>query len=267
MKSFKDQFYTPETGYLVVFVMLIWCCVFGPLIGCEIPISTWDVKSKVAEIEGGGLGECEFDGFDAICLIPQPYEVIIEVEKVVEVKKIVEVEVMVPGETIYIQVPGETQIVEVVTEVEVPVEVIREVTKIITERVEVPVEVIKIVEVPGETVVLEVPVEKVVEVEKVVYVDREVIKEIEKIIEKPVEVIKIVEKPVPVEVIKEVEKIVEIPVPTRVDVPFTGKIPISESYLGYNDCAGSCHAVIKNGVYQWMEYIDEDGTVYTDDAW
>jgi len=77
----------------------------------------------------------------------------------------------------------EPEVVEVIKEVEVPVEVIKE------------IEVIK-------------EVEKIVEVIKEI----EVIKEVEKIVEVPVEVIKEVEKivEVPVEVIKEVEKIVEV---------------------------------------------------------
>ena len=71
---------------------------------------------------------------------------------------------------------------------------------------EVPVEVVKEVEKPVEVikeVVREVPVEVIKEVEKPVEVIKEVVKEV------PVEVIKEVEKPV--EVIKEVEKEVEVP--------------------------------------------------------
>lgn len=61
---------------------------------------------------------------------------------------------------------------------------------------------------------IETPVEVIREVEKVVDRPVEVIKEVEKIVEKPVEVVKEVEKIVdrPVEVIKEVEKVVEKPV-------------------------------------------------------
>ena len=206
------------------------------LVGCEIPISTWDVREKVDEIEDGEFGECEWDGFDTICFIPQPYEVVIEVERIVEVPVEVEVikekeiirevevpvyvEVPVHGETVYVEVPGETQIVEVHTEVEVSTERIVEIVKVLTEQVEVPVEVVRIIEVPVETVVevpvdvvREVPVEVIKEVIKEVEVPGEtVVKEVEVIREVPVETV--VE--VPVEVIREVERIIEVPVETIV---------------------------------------------------
>lgn len=98
-------------------------------------------------------------------------------------------------------IPKEKEVVvkekEVIKEVEVPIEVIKEVVK------EVPVEVIVEKEVIKE-VVKEVPVDKIIEVVKEVVVYRE----------KPVEVIKevekVVEKEVPVEKIKEIEVIKEV---------------------------------------------------------
>ncbi|EIW78667.1 hypothetical protein CONPUDRAFT_167623 [Coniophora puteana RWD-64-598 SS2] len=134
----------------------------------------------------------------------------------------------------------EPRVVEVVREVEVPVEVERIVEVPVEVIREVPVEKIvekiveRIVEVPVEKIV-EVPVEKIVEVEKekIVEVPVEVVKEVtvEKIVEVPVEVIKevlvekIVEKvverlvEVPVEKIVEREKIVEVPVEVIREVP------------------------------------------------
>lgn len=181
---------------------LILAFIFSILIvGCEMPISTWNVNDTVDDVISDGEIICRQDGFDEICFVPQPYEVIIEVpvEKIVETEKIVEVEV-----------PGETKVITVYTEVEVPVDPIVEV---VTEYIEVPVEVIKIVEVevPGEPVYIEVPVEVP---GATVYVDREVIKivevEVEKIVKVPVEVkvVEYVEVEKEVEVIKEVEKIV-----------------------------------------------------------
>ena len=89
----------------------------------------------------------------------------------------------------------EEKIVEVVREVEVPVDRI------------VEVEVDRIVE-----VIKEVPVEIIKEVEKIVEV--EVIKEVEITKEVPVEVVRQVYVEVPVEVIREVEKIVEVEPPS-----------------------------------------------------
>lgn len=84
-----------------------------------------------------------------------------------------------------------------------PIEIIKEIEKI----VEVPVE--RIVE-----KIVEVPVEKIVEkkVKQLVYVDKpiQIIKEVERVVEKPIEVIKEVEKIVQVEVIKEVQKEVQV---------------------------------------------------------
>ena len=115
--------------------------------------------------------------------------------------------------------------------VEIPVEVIKEVEKIVEVTKEIPVdrvvEVIK--EVPVEVikeVIKEVPVETIKEVEVIKYVDREIIKEVrveapvtnlDNICDKPEPIIveKIVEviKEVPFEKIVEVEKIVEIEKP------------------------------------------------------
>ena len=91
--------------------------------------------------------------------------------------------------------------------VETPVEVIKEVEKLVEVPVEVIKEVEKIVEVPVE-VLKEVPVEVIKEVEKLVEVPVEVIKEVEVVKEVPVEVIKEVEKIVRVPQIKEVERLV-----------------------------------------------------------
>ena len=123
---------------------------------------------------------------------------------------------------------------QVVTEtIEVPVEKIVEKEV----RVEVPVEKIITVEVPGETVYVEVPgetqvVEKIVEVPvetvvtDTVYVPVEVEKLVE--VEKTVEVEKVVEVPgetetvyieVPKTEVQEVEKVVEVEVPVYVEVP------------------------------------------------
>ena len=183
------------------------------LFGCEQRMIIDPVRQVAVEIQESGEGDCRFDGFDAICFIPQPVEVIVEVEKIVEV----------------------------------PVEVIKEVIRVVQQVVEVPVEVVKIVEKPFEVIK---------EVEKIVEVPVEVVKIVEKIVKVPVETIKIVEvvKEVPVETIKEVEKIVK--------VGFTGKIRMSDAF--YGGCAGTCHAVIKNGVLQWTQYTDEFGTVYKD---
>jgi hypothetical protein len=99
--------------------------------------------------------------------------------------------------------------------VEIPVEVIKEVEKIVEVTKEIPVdrvvEVIK--EVPVEVikeVIKEVPVETIKEVEVIKYVDREIIKEVR--VEAPVPIIdKIGDEPEPIilEKIIEVEKIVE----------------------------------------------------------
>lgn len=97
-----------------------------------------------------------------------------------------------------VEVPVEREvIVEKVIVKEVPVEVIKEVIK------EVEVEVERIVEVPFER---EVVVEKVVTKEIPVEVVREVVKEVEVPVEKIIEIIKEVEVPGP-------ERIVEVQVP------------------------------------------------------
>ena len=116
---------------------------------------------------------------------------------------------------------------EVVKEVMVPGETVV-VEKVVTETVEVPgetvtVEVVKEVEVPGETVVVEKVVTQTVEVPgETVVVEKEVIKTVEVpgqtvVVEK--EVIKTVEVPGETVVVeKEVVKIVEVPGPERVVV-------------------------------------------------
>ena len=122
-------------------------------------------------------------------------EVVREVEVPVEVERVVEVveEVEVPVEV--------ERVVEVVKEVEVPVEVERVVE--VVKEVEVPVEVERVVEVVKE---VEVPVE----VERVVEVVKEVEVPVE--VERVVEVVKEVEVPVEVERVVEVVKEVEVPV-------------------------------------------------------
>ena len=115
--------------------------------------------------------------------------------------------------------PNKPKTKETSTSANQPVEVIKEVEKIVEKRVEVPVEkiVVKRVEVPVEKIVekivekrVEVPVEKIVEkkVKHVVYVD------------KPIEVIKTVEKQVEVAV----EKIIEVPVEVIREVKVLQKI-------------------------------------------
>ncbi len=156
--------------------------------GCETPISTWKVNDTVDAVQDDGDTICHNDGFDHICFVPQPIEVIIEVP----IEKIVEIEKLVP-----VEVPGETQVIKVYPEVEVPVD---PVVQVVTDHIEAPIEVIKIVE-----------TEKIVEVPgPTVYVDREVIKivevEVEKIVNVPVEV-KIIEY---VEVEKEIEVFNEV---------------------------------------------------------
>ena len=42
------------------------------LIGCEIPQSDWNVKDAVDDVVSEHQGECYFDGFDVICLVPGP---------------------------------------------------------------------------------------------------------------------------------------------------------------------------------------------------
>ena len=128
-----------------------------------------------------------------------PVEVVREVEVIREVVKEVPVEVV---REVVKEVP-----VEVVKEVvrEVPVEVVKEVVR------EVPVEVIREVvrELPNDAVrevIKEIPVEIVREVEVI----KEVIREV------PVEVIKEVVREVPVEVIKEVVREVPVEVPVEV---------------------------------------------------
>ncbi|KDN36019.1 hypothetical protein RSAG8_11105, partial [Rhizoctonia solani AG-8 WAC10335] len=130
-------------------------------------------------------------------------EIIREVQVPVEVVRTVEVVKEVPVEIIK----------EVIKEVQVPVEVIREVEVVkeveIIREVQVPVEVVRTVE-----VVKEVPVEIIKEVIKEVQVPVEVIREVEVVKEVPVEIIREVIKEVPVEVIREVikEVIKEVPV-------------------------------------------------------
>ena len=41
-------------------------------IGCEIPQSGWNVKDAVDDVVSENQGECYFDGFDVICLVPGP---------------------------------------------------------------------------------------------------------------------------------------------------------------------------------------------------
>lgn len=182
---------------LTIFASIFILVVIGLLLaGCEMPISTWNVNETVDTVQNHGDTICYSDGFDEICFVPQPVEVIIEVpiEKIVEVEKLVTVEV-----------PGETQVIKVYTEVEVPVDPI---VQVVTDHIEEPVEVIKIVETQK---IVEVPIEVP---GPTVYVDREVIKivevEVEKIVNVPVEVkvIEYVEVEKEVEVVKEVEKIV-----------------------------------------------------------
>jgi hypothetical protein len=164
-------------------------------------------------------------------IVEVPVEKIVEVEKIVDrivevpVEKIVEVPVdrIVEVEKIVEKIVEKTIEVPVDRIVEVPVEKIVEVEKIVQvgKIVEVPVEKIvevekiieKIVEVPVDRIV-EVPVDRIVEVEKIVEVPKEVI--VEKIVEVPVD--RIVEKivEVPKEVI--VERIVEKPVDRIVEV-------------------------------------------------
>ena len=157
-----------------------------------------------------------------------------EIEKVVE--KIVEKEVEVIKE---VEVPVEKEVIvekevevikEVEKEIEIPVEIVVEkvVEKIVYRdvpvykevEVEVPVEIIKEIPIEKEIEVIkevEVPVEKEVIVENEVIVE----KEVEVIKEVPVEVIreveKIVEKPVEKEVIRYIDKIVEVPVETIIE--------------------------------------------------
>lgn len=180
---------------LTIFASIFILVVIGLLLaGCEMPISTWNVNETIDAVQNHGDTICHSDGFDHICFVPQPVEVIIEVpiEKIVEVEKLVTVEI-----------PGETQVIKVYTEVEVPVDPI---VQVVTDHIEVPVEVIKIVETEK---IVEVPIEVP---GPTVYVDREIIKivevEVEKIVNVPVEVkvIEYVEVEKEVEVIKEVEK-------------------------------------------------------------
>ena len=42
------------------------------IIGCETPQSTWNVKDTIDVIQDEQQGQCFFDGFDVICLIPGP---------------------------------------------------------------------------------------------------------------------------------------------------------------------------------------------------
>lgn len=144
-----------------------------------------------------------------------------EIEKVVE--KIVEKEVEVIKE---VEVPVEKEVIvekevevikEVEKEVEIPVEILVEkvVEKVVYRDVPVYKEVE--VEVPVE-IIKEIPIEKEIEIIKEIEVpvEKEVIieKPVEVIVEKEVEVI----KEVPVEVIREVEKIVEKPVEVEKEV-------------------------------------------------
>ena len=251
----------------ITLIMAVLMIIGILLTGCETPIVNWNVKDRVDEIHRTDTGECHFDGFDAICLIPKRVEVRIEVvrdnpdnlARIETLEAELEAERNKPPRVEYIQLPGEKEIVEVRVEVPVPEIQIVEVVKIVKERVEVPFTVIEIVyvdrEVPGPERIVEVPGP-----ERIVYVDREVIKEVEKIVKVPVETIKIVEKrvEVPVVTVKEVEKVVK----EVVQVPFTGKIRMSDAW--YGGCAGTCHAVIKDGVLQWTQYTDEDGNVYKD---
>lgn len=182
---------------LTIFASIFILVVIGLLLaGCEMPISTWNVNETIDAVAEHGEIICHSDGFDEICFVPQPVEVIIEV--LIE-KEIIVIETQI----VEVEVPGETQIVTVYKEVEVPVDPIVEV---VTEYIEVPVEVIKIVETEK---IVEVPIEVPAPTD---YVDREVIKivevEVEKIVNVPVEVkvIEYVEVEKEVEVIKEVGK-------------------------------------------------------------
>ena len=124
------------------------------------------------------------------------------------------------------QIGSDTRVVEVVKEVPVEKEVIKEVmVEVPGETVVVEKEVIREVEVPGETVVVEKVVVKEVEVpvERLVTVEKEVIKEV------PVEKIVVVEK----EVIREVEVagetvVVEKEVIREVEVPGETVVVVKE---------------------------------------
>ncbi|CAE6449736.1 unnamed protein product [Rhizoctonia solani] len=139
-------------------------------------------------------------------------EVIREVKVPVEIIREVEVVKQVPVEIIK----------EVIKEVQVPVEVIKEVQVEVVR--EVPVEVIRevIKEVPVE-VVKEVIKEVIKEVPVEVIREVEVVKEVEVVRETPVDVVKEVQvervKEVPVEVIKEVEVVREVPKEVIREVP------------------------------------------------
>ena len=179
-------------------------------------------------------------------LAEKPKEVQVEVEKIVTVEK----EVKVPEEKL------------VTIEKEVPVEVIKEVEKIVEKKIKVPVEKEVIKEVEVEKIVeKEVPVEKVVHVQGpervVVRTDNSEIdrltaeieklekklkikpKVVEKIVEVPVE--KIVEVPVEIEVVREIEKVTEGPRrPKVIEAPATGDLLgaatlIANSELNVND--------------------------------
>ena len=41
--SFKAQFYHPDTGYLIVAILLFWACVLGPTFGHDVPGDPWKV--------------------------------------------------------------------------------------------------------------------------------------------------------------------------------------------------------------------------------
>ena len=149
--------------------------------------------------------------------------------------------VEVPGETVVVEkevikevmVPGETVTVEVIKEVEVP-----------GETIVVKEEVVKEVMVPGETVVVEKEVVKTVEVP-----GETVTVEVVKTVEVPgetvtVEVVKTVEVPGETVVVeKEVVKVVEVPGPERIVVkevpgkkyvtdPVTGRVFSAHEYGG-----------------------------------
>jgi signal transduction histidine kinase/ActR/RegA family two-component response regulator len=144
-------------------------------------------------------------------------EVVREVPVPVEVIREVEVVREVPVDREVVREVTVEVVKEVVREVPVDREVIREVFK------EVPVEVIREVEVVRE-IPIQVPVEILKEVVREVPVDREVVREVpvdvvrEVIREVPVDREVIREVPVPVEVIREVEVFKEVPVQVPVEV-------------------------------------------------
>ena len=146
---------------------------------------------------------------------PLVVERTVEVEVPVEVIKEVPVEVVVEKEVIK-EVPVEVVMEKEVIK-EVPVEVEKEVIK------EVPVEVVV-----EKEVIKEVPVEVVVEKEVIKEVPVEVVVEKEVIKEVPVEVVveKEVIKEVPVEVVVEKEVIKEVPVEVVVEEEVIKEVPI-----------------------------------------